>query len=239
MFILETPTRKVYAIMDGMGGHQGGAFASGRAKNLLTVNFGNNPPLERVEGILQDINTSIKDIGDHRPELKGMGCTIVLAIIENGKIYVWNAGDSPAYLMIKTSRGFEAKPLHTEHSWVAGMKGPGFTEEDARFSPQRSMVSAALGQAGTLTLASSSSEIPIGSYLVLASDGIEDVVTPREMEAIFAKNPSAEDAGRELLALAKSRGDTSKKDESNCYTTEFGEKLPGKDDDKSIIVLKF
>ena len=101
----------IFALADGMGGHNKGEVASKMAveniveffKNNLLQN--NNIKIDYIDDIIKqayhNVNYKIymKSISDK--EFEGMGTTLVIAIVYKNNIYVANVGDSRCYLLNK------------------------------------------------------------------------------------------------------------------------------------------
>ena len=94
------------AIADGMGGHSAGEVASSIAIGYLGKHFQetflNLSKVDAVEWIrnsTNEINSLIFQHEKTHPESKGMGTTLVLAIITEDYILFGNVGDSSGYVM--------------------------------------------------------------------------------------------------------------------------------------------
>lgn len=101
---LNDNTRMAAIIADGMGGHNGGEFASELAvqsfqefvENLPIVS---NPDIlqEKIKSWVTDAQFMIKNKGKEMPELNGMGTTCVGLLFFNGFTTWLNIGDSRLY----------------------------------------------------------------------------------------------------------------------------------------------
>lgn len=89
----------VVVVCDGMGGHAGGEAASRMATVLLTAKGALDAPTEQaVTALLQHTADAINDVARDRPDLAGMGCTVVgLLLRPDGSVLVFNVGDSRCY----------------------------------------------------------------------------------------------------------------------------------------------
>ncbi len=78
----------------------------------------------------------------NRPELKGMGTTVVAALFDNDRATLVHVGDSRAYLF----RDGELRRLTDDHSWVQEQVNAGILSEDeAKSHPLKNVVTRALG----------------------------------------------------------------------------------------------
>ena len=121
----------VYAVCDGMGGHQAGEVASMTASQILQTTFDNlrekmlQDPLIRLSRSLPEngelllkairlANRAIVTKAMLDTSLSGMGTTIVAVTFDNDMMSVAHVGDSRAYQIEEK----QLKPLTTDHSWV-------------------------------------------------------------------------------------------------------------------------
>jgi serine/threonine protein phosphatase PrpC len=105
----------IYAVADGMGGHNAGEVASELAINVIIEYIKDNHSnldMEQVisEGI-KSANDKIYDMASGDESLKGMGTTITMCLIKQNKMVVANVGDSSCYIinnvrkLMKITRG--------------------------------------------------------------------------------------------------------------------------------------
>lgn len=95
---------KLYAVSDGMGGHNAGEVASHICMEMLAssyIEIQNTKSLKKVIDILQEkvceMNNTIIGLSEKKPELSGMGATLVILIIYGTEYAIMNIGDSRAY----------------------------------------------------------------------------------------------------------------------------------------------
>lgn len=129
------------AVADGMGGHKAGEVASSIAIRYLGERFSESffkmSKVEAVDWIrfsVSEINSLIFKYTKEHPESKGMGSTLVLAIITKDYILFGNIGDSSGFV-IKDNK------LHKvtyDHTLVNLLVSAGeITEEEAKNHPQK------------------------------------------------------------------------------------------------------
>src|SRR5262249_25137037 len=111
----------LFAVADGMGGHQAGERASRMALDTLASVL--KPPEQRADrgdvlGRLREATlaagAAIFDAAQADPELQGMGTTMTSLWFHGGRAYLAHVGDSRAYLY----RDGRAQQLSDDHSWV-------------------------------------------------------------------------------------------------------------------------
>src|SRR5581483_2396015 len=108
---------QLFLVADGMGGQEHGERASGMAAEIIprVVHDGllrNANADSVVQEALAEANRAILEAGLGQPENRRMGTTAVVALQQNGRVYVANLGDSRAYLI----RGDRVEQLTVDHS---------------------------------------------------------------------------------------------------------------------------
>ncbi|MCB0206903.1 MAG: serine/threonine-protein phosphatase, partial [Anaerolineae bacterium] len=217
---------QVAVVCDGIGGNNAGEVASKVAvekiRSLMESEATVSIP-ERMIQAIQAANQAVYDTSQNRPELRGMGTTVVMAAIDDKTLYVAHAGDSRAYLI----RNGTAYRLTLDHTWAQEAIDHGvLTPEAARVHPNRNVIKRYLGVDETLAVdskiidisqESSSGEgagkrpmIPSlalqpGDNVLLCSDGLTDEISDEELQTLVRKHGPQEAADR-LVALANDHG---------------------------------
>ena len=206
---------RLAVVADGMGGYEGGQEASRLAVETLTAvyrDFGGDDPQQALVAALQAAHEQVRQYSFAHPELRGMGTTCTAAAIvrvadgdaQYDALYYVHVGDTRLYLI----REGQIKRVTHDHSYVerlveAGMISP----EEAEHHPQRNILTAALGTNPDLVMDSPGYPEPLRpkDVLLICSDGLWGQV--RDSEILNAvENNSAQQAGRQLIELARERG---------------------------------
>ena len=196
----------LFAVADGMGGHQAGEVASHLALETLQSEFdaaGTDVLVRAVE----NANHTLVSRSAADPELAGMGTTLVaMALVEaSGRdaIGVVNVGDSRLSLM---SDG-ELAQITEDHSLVATMERQGrLTAAEAAVHPQRNILTRALGIDGTVLVDSWEILPVIGDRYLICSDGLFNEVDENRIAATLRRLADPNEACRELIRLANEGG---------------------------------
>ena len=198
------------AVADGMGGLQRGEVASKLAIEFLGDLFARERPEDYALALKQAYrraNDAIYQQFSEVPEQGPMGTTLVSAIVHGKYVTVANVGDSRAYLM----RANQMTQITQDHSLVADQITQGqLSEADARTSPQRNILTHALGSAPQLDRKLPSIyELTLlpEDRLLLCSDGFFDVMQSDDYLKILGVADTS-DSARQLTAMAKERGTT-------------------------------
>ena len=106
-FVGEMPDGTAFAVVcDGMGGAAGGNIASSLAVQVISskINASYHPNMRdssicnMLESALSAANVEVYDLAQEKADLRGMGTTVVCAVIRGGQAFIAHAGDSRAYL---------------------------------------------------------------------------------------------------------------------------------------------
>jgi len=200
----------VFAVADGMGGHNAGEVASALAveglRRAAAAGF------SAAEGLVAAINTTnatIHEASGGLSEQRGMGTTLTALVPlpatdgEPQRVVVANVGDSRIYLW----RGNELKQVSADHSYVQELLSEGLiTAAEARIHPRRNIVTRALGIEGDVNADSWVLPMVVGDRYVLCSDGLVDEVDDAEIAAILRASTNPQVAADHLVQVANNHG---------------------------------
>ena len=200
----------VFAVADGMGGHNAGEVASSLAveglRRAAAAGF------SAAEGLVTAINTTnatIHEASGGLSEQRGMGTTLTALVPlpaadgEPQRVVVANVGDSRIYLW----RGNELKQVSADHSYVQELLSEGLiTAAEARIHPRRNIVTRALGIEGDVNADSWVLPMVVGDRYVLCSDGLVDEVDDAEIAAILRASTNPQVAADHLVQVANNHG---------------------------------
>lgn len=213
---------KVYVVCDGMGGVAGGEIASCLSVDAflatLRTSTGNGQKSvaqdepQRSDLLLfqavKAANASVLTRANSDPALRGMGSTLVAALVEDHRLHLANVGDSRAYLV----RGREIRQLTVDHSYLQEQVRQGFiTEEMAAASPMQSVITRAVGVEENLKPDLSGLLLEQDDRILLTSDGLTRHVSDSEIADIISAPESPSQTALErccerLIELANERG---------------------------------
>lgn len=205
-----SPFGEVFITADGMGGAKGG----GTAAQMVVDGFRNQllslpnslSYSEALRATATAVTTHVHSMGNSGdPQIAGMGSTVVLALISDSRLIVANVGDSRAYLY----RAGQLKRLTRDHTLVQQMVDSGMiSAEDARWHPNASVLSRAIGQAPDVEMeVSAPIELQPGDGVLLCSDGLCGYVDDLAIEDTLKHFEAApEEAVSALIQLALQAG---------------------------------
>ncbi len=173
-------------VADGMGGHNGGEIASAMAVEEIKKSISQGVGLTEA---ISNANTAVYKKSRENPELLGMGTTIVLCQVLSDRINIAHVGDSRAYLF----RQGKLQKLTKDHSIVQQLIDSGtITEEQAKYHPQRNLITRAVGTENTIVSDTVTQEIEEGDSILICSDGLSSYVEESEITSILKTGKSSE-----------------------------------------------
>ena len=199
----------LYAVADGMGGHQAGERASRMALDTLAGELrppDGNPDRKDVLASLRDATqaagAAIFDAAQADPSLQGMGTTLTSLWFHRGRAYLAHVGDSRAYLF----RDGRVQQLSDDHSWVSEQVRAGMmTEEEARESKFRHIITRSVGFEREVLVDGAAIPVQAGDCYLICSDGLSNYVEAEELARILTSR-FYRDVPRLLVELANDRG---------------------------------
>lgn len=203
--MLDRTDRGLWAVADGMGGHDAGEVASGKvteALRRLPIVYGLDELVESAIAALKKVNHELIVLAGSDDGRRTIGSTIVGVAIAGGQYRCFWAGDSRAYRI----RDEQAVMLTRDHSLVQDLVDAGMLEpEEAEGHPNASVITRAVGVVEDLRVDVASGDVKPGDQFLLASDGLTRVVADIEMVAVLASMSPAEAADK-LIQIVLSRG---------------------------------
>jgi protein phosphatase len=132
-----------------------------------------------------------------------MGTTMTVALVDGDTIAFGHVGDSRAYRV----RGGELEQLTDDHSLVGELVRSGrLSPEEAESHPQRSVITRALGTEAEVDVDTFTVEGQAGDLYLICSDGLTDMVPPRDLKALLVEHASDVDAAARALVDAANAG---------------------------------
>jgi serine/threonine protein phosphatase Stp1 len=203
--LLCAPADGIWAVADGMGGHEAGEVASEMIISALASLGPADDLASRIGSVmatLEGVNDALIDLAQSIGEGRTIGSTIVGLIADTDDYCCFWVGDSRALRI----RNGEITQITRDHSLVQDLVDAGMLEaERAEDHPNANMLTRAVGAANTLAIDHVRGSIMAGDIFVLASDGLTRLVKPDEILPLLASH-SLTQAGDRMLALALARG---------------------------------
>jgi serine/threonine protein phosphatase Stp1 len=203
--VLCRPDLGLWAVADGMGGHDAGAFASALVVETLAncdAGLDLGARTDAARRMLIEANRRLVALGRESSPPRTIGTTVVAIAADPGSFACLWAGDSRAY----HCRGRALVQLTRDHSVVQALVDAGeLSADEAADHPDANLVTRAVGAAPELKIDTVTGEIRPGDTLLLASDGLTRLLNPDELLAgLRASDLSA--AADEFIEACLARG---------------------------------
>jgi serine/threonine protein phosphatase PrpC len=206
----------IAVLADGMGGHQAGEVAAHMAvgsvleklqklsetESLAPIT--SSKLLEFISNTISHSNTIIFNAAKSIDEHKGMGTTLVAAVIKDSRIYAGHVGDSRLYLF----RDRALSRITRDHSLAQDLIDNGFyTEEEAKTASVGHIVTRALGTKAEVEVDTIEHDALPNDVFLLCSDGLSDMVADWLIEETLADHRTdLNGAAKKLILLANRNG---------------------------------
>jgi protein phosphatase len=197
----------IFVLADGMGGANGGEFASRLGAERLYEILLNSSAADG-SGVLEqafvEANTTVRGFAKENPALDGMGTTLVAARrIRDSVFEVGSVGDSRAYLVSDS----QLTLVTEDQTWLAEVGSQlGLSDEALKKHPMRHVLTMAIGSSEELRVFSRLIEMAPGDQLLLCCDGLHGVVNDRALSDTLASGETLPDKCRHLIEAAKAAG---------------------------------
>jgi protein phosphatase len=210
----------LYAVADGMGGHNAGEIASQEAIDTLhgMVRRGIDVvrALDRdapdpadvrrgqrlLESAVQAATYMVFGLAQHDPEQQGMGTTLSALLLVGNIGITAQVGDSRIYLI----RGGVASQMTEDHTLIAWQLKQGIiSPEEAVTSPHKNVITRAVGSREYVQVDVATFPVESGDAFLLCSDGLHGYLRDAdEIPPITDLGPVT--ACRRFIDLANERG---------------------------------
>jgi len=211
-FVAE-PEAGVFLVVDGMGGHRGGAIAAGTVAQDLppAVELGldhlktrNDRSIRRLlrEAILHQSH-HVRREGDSESGYVGMGATLVLLLFSGDRVYTANVGDSRIYRL----RNGRLQQFSEDHSLVSELIDAGqITPDEAANHSAQGIVTQYMGMPEAVEPHVRSAALKPGDRFLLCTDGLTDMVSDEAIAQMLATHAEPELACGTLVDAANRAG---------------------------------
>lgn len=204
--------QNLFAVADGMGGHNAGEVASAMAiEHLRGVALTGVASAEAFAQVVRDLNSAIYASATSTTDQRGMGTTLTAAALlaptdnvdQPSQMVIANVGDSRTYLL----RTGELRQLSVDHSYVQELVTEGLlTVEEAHTHPRRNIVTRALGIDAQVSVDTWTIPMFDGDRFMLCSDGLVDEVPLAEITELMQEHSAPQQITERLVAAAKRHG---------------------------------
>jgi PPM family protein phosphatase len=201
----------LFAVADGMGGHDTGELASSLSiQALIQKAFSELASLQNLTSeeftswLMQAVQAANLKVYEARQNAgSDMGSTLVCVLILGYHAYVAHIGDSRVYLL----RDGSIQQLTVDHSLVQHLVNIGqISAEDVRNHPQRNVIYRSLGDKPNVEVDIYSQNLLPEDRLLLCSDGLTGMLDDQTIHKIIQEASSPQTACDQLVEAANQNG---------------------------------
>ncbi len=213
-------------VADGMGGHRKGEVASSIVVQRLGKRFNEMPSvgtkLDAVNWLndnINEINAEILQYGEENVDSKGLGTTVVVALLTKNYLIFGNIGDSSGFVL---KNGKLHKVTH-DHTLVNLLVDAGnLTEEEAKIHPKKNVLMKALGAAEKVDLDIFDVVDMNFDAIMLCSDGLTNMLSEEQIEKVLIDEElESSEKVEKLIRKCNARGGND--NISVAYLTRIGD----------------
>ncbi|MDO4996018.1 MAG: Stp1/IreP family PP2C-type Ser/Thr phosphatase [Bacilli bacterium] len=217
---------QMLAIADGMGGHSAGEVASSIAIGYLGrhfkesfINMSKIDAVNWIRDAVDEINTLIFQHEKSHPESKGMGTTLVMAVLTKDYLLFGNVGDSSGFVV----KDDKLHKVTYDHTLVNLLVSAGeLTKEEANNHPKKNVLMKALGAALDVDVDIFDCDMDI-TQILLSSDGLTNMLDKDQIERVLLGEGTVEEKVVKLIKKANNRGGTDNISVAYLVREEVGE----------------
>ncbi len=196
----------LFLVADGMGGYAAGDFASRYAVERFAEYARSAPRGEPVAIMIDAVkyaNEKLYEEAERDPKKKGMGTTLVAAVVEGNKVYAANVGDSRLYVVSRD----RISQITRDHSYVEELVRRGEIDRSAaRVHPEKNKITRAVGVERQVSVDVFETWLERGDCILMCSDGLTNMVEDLEIRHIVLAEAGLRERAERLIAAANEGG---------------------------------
>jgi len=214
-YLVDTP-HGLFIVADGLGGHSAGDRAAQMATSFLPgiihsklgvapepSSSGDSMIGDLLGKSVEELSRLIRETGNSQIECKGMGTTVVAALITARHLHIASMGDSRGYLL----RGGRMRQITEDHSIVSLLLRHGeITQQEAETHPAIGRLSRFAGMDSDVTATTKTIELEAHDRILLCTDGLWGMLPDHVLLRILSSGDAPEKACSDLLAAANEAG---------------------------------
>ena len=207
---------QLFAIADGMGGHERGDIASRIALEVIQewvetqaspqIDLGPMKRLDLLRDLTEEANQRIYTSAESQGKGRGMGTTLIAGFVTFSYLAYIHVGDSRLYIL----RDERLIQVTTDDSVVQKMiEKDEITPEEGRVHEKRNIITQAIGLKSTVTVNADAYPLFPGDIVLACTDGLHDlIIDDSEIADIILAASDIEEATENLVSKVLDYGGT-------------------------------
>lgn len=199
----------IFALADGMGGHNKGEIASKMAVNGIieslskNLSQSGNIKIDYFDDIIKQaynhVNLKIYQKSKEDKSFVGMGSTLVTVVILNDDMFISNVGDSRCYLF----REDELKRITIDHSIVEDLVRMNIiSEKEAMTHPIRNQITRAMGTEEMVVVDIFREKLKPKDKILMTTDGLTGYVLDDKIKELLKCDENLDIVTKNLIDFA-------------------------------------
>ena len=207
------PEIGLFLVSDGMGGHQGGELASKIVTEDLPAMIetrlhrmkSHRPRAVRamLKKVVREQSRQLWLEGQSESGYKEMGATLVLALLQENRLFMANLGDSRFYLFRKD----RLTQVSKDHSVISELLEAGrIAPEQVENHPAQGLITHYVGMEVKADPYLKTFRLESQDRLLLCTDGLTDMLPDESIQALLKESPSPQETCDRLIQAANEAG---------------------------------
>ena len=193
----------LFAVADGMGGHEAGEIASQLVIAALKNSQADLSDPANLRRLVAQANSEVLDAPRQGIGRVGMGTTLTAAVFNNDRLLVAQVGDSRAYLL----RDGQISRLTRDHSYVQELVNSGqISESETRDHPRRGVITRVIGFDEDTRPDLYEFSLKADDRILLCSDGLHGMIDDARIAEVAAEQRTAQQCADALVRAADKAG---------------------------------
>lgn len=196
----------LFIVADGMGGHNGGGYASSYATEVASKVIcasKDSTPRKIFTTAIEIANAEVRKKASEEADLEGMGTTMVLATVLGDILHVANVGDSRLYVLNDDG----IRQITSDHSYVEEMiKVGSLDRESARNHPQKNIITRAVGATDEIVPDFFTVKLNKDDIVLMCTDGLTNMVSDDDILDIVRRERDIASKAEALINAANDNG---------------------------------
>lgn len=207
-FMIEQSENKTLAVVcDGIGGNKAGEVASAvSSKDMQMIFAAQNKKATSKKWLLEtveEVNSAVFRLSNTKAEYKGMGTTLVSALMLEKSTFVANVGDSRCYILDENNQLVQISEDHTLINYLVNTRGISY--DIASKMVGKNVIARAIGISNVVEI-DTFEVLNDYKYLLLCSDGLHGYLDTKVIHEVLLKDSSIEEKCEEFVRLANQAG---------------------------------
>lgn len=203
---------KVFIAADGVGGNNSGEIASRTCVDEI-ANYVETHDLTELNSVdeiksffvdcIRNANYKILELSQRHEENWGMATTVVVAYVRGKDLYIFNVGDSRAYIL----HDGQLRQITEDHTYVNSLVKAGLiTEAEAECHENRNMITRAVGADHRVETDFFVETLNAGDRILLCTDGLYGEMHKNELIEQLSQEKTMIEICEDLVETAKRNG---------------------------------